>query len=402
MTDLQFLPSLAPPQGSFVLFGLLLLSGLAGGHLFARVMRLPRITGYIMIGIVLGPSGLDWLSGTVLEEMRIFVDIALGLVLFDLGRRIDIGWLRRDRWLLVTGVTESTATFFAIFLLLGYLGVEPAYAAMAAAIGVKTSPAVLMLVARDLKAQGQVTERALILVAINSALAFFLFTMFWSYLHLEYRAGWIMVGAQPIYVLAGSLAVGWVMAQVAVHSSVWLGKCHDSQFILIVALIVIGVALSAHLKLSALVALLAFGVLAKNLDRDHALLTIEFGQGAQLFFVIFFVFAGATLQLELFPQAAWIALGFVGVRFAAKLSVLLALAPLNGLRFAQAGLLGLALTPMSGAAVVMVQSTTAVYPEFGAKLAAIVLSAVAILEIIGPVATHVALKLAGEASPEAG
>ncbi|MBI2312351.1 MAG: cation:proton antiporter [Betaproteobacteria bacterium] len=400
MTDLQFLPSLTPPQGSFVLFGLLLLSGLAGGHLFARVMRLPRITGYIVVGIVLGPSGLEWLSRPALEEMRIFVDIALGLVLFDLGRRIDIGWLRKDRWLLATGVTESTATFFAIFLLLGYLGVEPAHAAMAAAIGVKASPAVLMLVARDLKAQGQVTERALILVAINSALAFFLFTMFWSYLHLEYRAGWLTVAAHPVYVLAGSLTAGWIMAQTAIHGGEWLGKRPDSQFILIVALIVIAVGLTIHFKLSALVTLLAFGILAKNLDRKHALLAVEFGQGAELFFVILFVFAGATLQLELFPEAAWIAVGFVAVRFAAKLLVLLMLAPLNGLRFAQAGLLGLALVPMSGTAVVMVQSTAAVYPEFGARLAAIVLSAVAILEIIGPVATHLALRLAGEASPD--
>lgn len=401
MSDFQFLPSLAPPQGSFVLFGLLLLSGLVGGHIVARMMRLPRITGYIVIGIALGPSGLDWLSGSTLEEMRIFVDIALGLVLFDLGRRIDIGWLRRDRWLLLTGVAESTATFFGIFVLLKYLGVEPAYAALAAAIGVKASPAVVMLVARDLKAQGQVTERALILVAINSALAFFLFTMFWSYLHLESHAGWLTVAAHPLYVLAGSLAAGWLAAQAAVWAGAWLGKREDSQFILIVALIVIAVGLSLHLKLSALVTLLAFGVLAKNLDRKHALLAVEFGRGAELFFVILFVFAGATLQLELFPGAAWIAAGFVAVRFAAKLLVVLAMAPLNGLRFAQAGLLGLALLPMSGTAVVMVQSTAAVYPEFGAKLAAIVLSAVAILEIIGPIATHLALRLAGEASPDA-
>jgi hypothetical protein len=71
-------------------------------------------------------------------------------------------------------------------------------------------------------------------------------------------------------------------------------------------------------------------------------------------------------------------------------------------RPASAGLLSLALLPMSGLAVVMVLDTQSLYPAFGGELAAVVLTAVAVLEILGPIATQFALKRAGEADPAAG
>jgi hypothetical protein len=93
---------------------------------------------------------------------------------------------------------------------------------------------------------------------------------------------------------------------------------------------------------------------------------------------------------------------FIVARFLGKGVAILAFGRLSGVRPASAGLLSLALLPMSGLAVVMVLDTQSLYPAFGGELAAVVLTAVAVLEILGPIATQFALKRAGEADPAAG
>lgn len=78
MTQLSFLPSFPFSTDPLLLFGLLLLAGLAGGELARRVLRLPRIVGYALIGLALGTSGVGALDAGLLKDAWIFVDIALG------------------------------------------------------------------------------------------------------------------------------------------------------------------------------------------------------------------------------------------------------------------------------------------------------------------------------------
>jgi hypothetical protein len=88
------------------------------------------------------------------------------------------------------------------------------------------------------------------------------------------------------------------------------------------------------------------------------------------------------------------------VRFLAKGLAILLFGRLSGIRPGGAGLLAVALVPLSGSAVVMVRDTTTLYPAFGKELSAVVLSAVVILELLGPLATQFALRRAGEAHPD--
>jgi Kef-type K+ transport system membrane component KefB len=155
-------------------------------------------------------------------------------------------------------------------------------------------------------------------------------------------------------------------------------------------------------KLSVLLALLAFGVFAKNLDRDHDLMAVEFGPGGQFFLVMLFVITGAGLRPSELAVAGVIGAAFVLARLAGKLAGLGLFAPLSGITQKKAMLLGIGMVPMSAIAVVMVQGASALYPEFGAKLSSVVLSAVVILELVGPLATQWALRRAGEAEPVTG
>ena len=400
MAQPTYLPQFPIAFDPLALFGVLLLAGLVGGELTRRVLGLPRIVGYVLIGLALGASGIGVIDDNLARGAKVFVDLGLGLLLFELGRRLDFNWLRRDRWLAATAFAECALSFGCIHFALVYFGIPPLHAAVAAAIGMSTSPAVLLLVARELRAEGQVTERALNLVAINSVAAFTVTTMLLSWIHHEYRAGWITVLSHPVYLLAGSLLLGFLVGWTALALARWLGKREELQLVMLLALIVLAVSAAVALKFSLLLTLLAFGVMVKNMDENHDLMPVDVMKVGQMFVVVLFVVTSATLQISELIAGGAIAGVYILARFVGKSVGIMSLAYLSGVRPGSGGLLAIALTPMSALAIVMVHNTANVVPEFGARLATIVLSAVLVLEVIGPLAVQYALRKAGEAGEE--
>jgi Kef-type K+ transport system membrane component KefB len=397
----DFLPQLPPVISHAALFGALVVLGLLAGEAVRRYAALPRITGYVVAGAILGPQALGLLTDNMLFDLRLLIDLSVGLIVFELGFRLDFKWLRANRWLLVAAIAESLFCFWAIFAALAFFGFRPVLAAMAAAIGTATSPAVVMLVVQELRAQGQITERLLLFTAVNSVFAFVLLTLLLPFLHLEHEAGWEQALLHPLYLLWGSILAGYIACLVMLRMAAWLGKSEERQFILLVGMVVVAVGAAHALKLSVSLTLITFGMLSRNLDRGYAVLPVHFGHGSQLFFVILFVLVGASLEFSAFSAAAAAMVGvYMVVRFLGKSVALLAFASLSGMRPGGAGLLAIALLPLSGSAVVMVRDTTSLYPAFGKELAAVVLSAVVILELIGPIATQFALRSAGEAHPD--
>lgn len=396
MSPFDFLPSFPSPPNPVLLFGLLLLAGLAGGEIAQRVLRLPRITGYVLAGLILGVSGLGLIDKELASQAQVFVNIGLGVILFELGRRLDFKWLVRDRWFAATALAESTLSFLFIYGALAYFGIRPLHATIAAAIGVATSPAVVMLIAQELRAEGQVVERALNLVAINSVAAFVLATTLLSWLHHEYRASWITMVLHPAYLLGGSLLVGYLASGAAILIARWIGKREERQLVMLLGMIVLAVGCAAALNLSVMLSLLAFGVASKNLDRNHELMQVDIGHIGQMFFVVLFVVTGAILNVNDLITGGGMALVYILARFIGKAIGVLSLTHFSGIRPGSGGLLCLALTPMSGLAIEMMHGTTSLYPEFGAALAPIILSAVLVLELIGPAAVQFAFRRAGE------
>jgi Kef-type K+ transport system membrane component KefB len=400
--SLGFLPQLPPDFGQPALFGALLLAGLLGGELVRRLLGLPRITGYVLAGVLLGPQVSGLLAPGALGEARVLIDLSLGLIVFELGHRLDVQWLRRNRWLFVAAIAESAFCFGAVLIALLAFGFQPLLAATAAAIGTATSPAVGLLVAHELRASGQVTERMLLFTAVNCVLAYVALTLLLPFLHLEHAMSWREAVLHPLYILGGSALVGSFGSLTLLWLAGWVGKREDRQFILLVALVVLAVGAARSLNLSVVVTLIILGMLARNFDYEHVLLPLRFGYGGQLFFVILFVLTGASVEFTALPGVAAAVAAFIVARFVGKGLAIVAFGRLSGVRPGSAGLLTLALLPMSGLAVVMVLDTQAMYPAFGGELAAVVLSAVAVLEILGPIATQFALKRAGEADPAAG
>jgi NhaP-type Na+/H+ or K+/H+ antiporter len=374
-----------------------LLAGLFSGELCRRLLKLPRITGYLLTGMALGPGVFDLLDEQMLEDASLVLDIALGLILYELGSRLDLRWLRRNPWLLLTSVAESAFSFALVVVALTWQSIAPLHAAVAAAIGIGSSPSVLLLVIRDERADGPLAEQAVNLTALNNIFAVVTVTMLLAYVHLEYRAGLHVMLLHPLYLLLGALALGYAASLVTLLLAAWLGKREELQFMLLVAVILLTVGAALALHVSVLLTLLALGVFARNRDRWGVLLPVEFGPTAQFFFVALLVLTGAHLDWLGLPVLGGAALAYVAARVLGKVLGIVLFAPLTGLRPRKAGLLGLTLTPMAAVAVMLVQVTSEVYPEFGVDLAAIVLSAVVTFALLGPVVVQWALRLAGEA-----
>ena len=397
--NLSFLPTL-PFQMSYpLLFGALLVAGMLGGET-ARLLRMPRIIGYIVVGFVIGPLVSAIHMRPLIEEARIFVDLALGLVLFDLGRRMDIRWMRRDWTLAATGILESLFAFLAVFATLLAFRFQPVHAGLAAAIAMTASPAVLLLVVHDTRAEGQVTERALNLVALNGLLASIITTIMLGSAHFEARMDLETAVLHPMYLFLGSLALGGVMAGIARFIARTVEKDREVHFSLIAGLVVAAVGLASLLKLPVILALLAFGMFARNDQRGYDLLNVNLAPVGRLLYIVLFVITGASLPLGVFTSGAVLALALVAARAAGKMAAVLAVAPVGGLRIQQAVGLGLAMLPMSSLPLLMLHDILRVYPQFGAELTAALLGAITVMEIVGPLAVQYGLRLAGDAVPQ--
>ena len=113
------------------------------GEALMRYLRLPRIVGYIGIGLLLGPGGLGLIPQLPAAEWRLVVDLALGILLFELGSKVNLRWLKANPWIASTSLLESVATFFVVFGLLLWFDTAGVTAAVVATIAIATSPAIV-------------------------------------------------------------------------------------------------------------------------------------------------------------------------------------------------------------------------------------------------------------------
>ena len=384
-------------MNSIALFGLILLLGLIGGEIARRIPFLPRISGYIAIGFLFGPGCFNMVNHSVLADVNIFVEISLSLILFDLGRHLDFAWLRHDRGLLLMSIAESFITFVLIFYVLSELiGLPHLQSALAATIAVATSPAVVMMVAHDLSAEGPVSRRTLILTSLNNLFALILFTLLMPLASSDSSSPFVLL-AHTLYRLVGSILFGLAMFFLLKMIAQFIRKQKDNQFVLFVGAVVLTIGLARALNLSAMLTLFTLGVAARNFDHSHRLMEIDFGWLARLFFIVLFVVTGVHLQL----QGLWFVFSgvmiFVFSRFFAKMLGTSLFAKSSRLTMKQAFALGLTLLPMSGVAIGMSTMLIDFNPDFGHRLLMIITAAVAIFDTIGPILTQFAFIKTGEA-----
>lgn len=394
---MDFLPQWPLAFNTQTAFGMLLFAGVIGGYLAHRISWLPSITGFMAVGLLIGPSGFDLLTEDALELTRPIINISLGLILYRLGLTLDLRNIANSPGVLVISLFESAVTFTACFFLLRYFQLSHLVAGLTAAIVISSSPAILLHVAHELNAAGPITERAKELVALNNVLSFFAFSAFLPMGHLSMEADWDTVIFQPIYQLIGSIGVGIVIAAILVFVARRTRDASQYRLALIIGAITLGIGVARILNLSALFVPLVIGVVVKTLEKDELLSDVTFGEVFELFFIVLFVYAGAHIDVGALGELGWIAVALVIVRIVAKLVTVFGLSWLYRLPVRQSAASGLLLIPMAGLAIGLTQTAHRLFAIEADQLSAIILAAVAILETIGPPIAAAAFRLAGEA-----
>lgn len=395
--EFNFLPAWPIVLGQFGWFALLLLLAAVMGEVASRVLRLTKVVGYLVAGIALGPYGFAAFHAGTLAPMRGIVDIALGLVLFELGHRLDLGWLRRNPWLLVCSLLEAGLAFAAAFGVLVWLGVGTRFAAAAAAIGMATSPAVAVRIAAELRAQGQVTERMLTLAALNNIYAVVTLTALLAWQRPEAHSD-VAALFYPLYLVCASFLLAVAGALAARYLLDVAGRSEEVGFLMIAGIIILLITLARATNVSMLLCLLTFGTLAKHLDPRLRAIPRPFGAAGSLFIVLLFAITGASLDFAALPAMILLILPYIGARLLGKWAGVLITALPSGIGLRKAALLGAALCPASVLTVALIQEA-AIAPGLGKEFGALVVGAIALLELGGPVIAHFALIAAREANP---
>ncbi|CAG2132842.1 hypothetical protein LMG31506_01100 [Cupriavidus yeoncheonensis] len=391
----QLFPSLPLAPGGLFWVGLALVGAGLAGELSRRWLRCPRIVGYAAAGLCAGMLGRSIVDDNMIAQTRILIDMALALALFELGHRLSLTWLRANRWLLLTSAFESLLTWGLVAAVLQWIGASPGIAILAGGIAVSTSPTIVLQLKNELRAEGQVTERLMAMAALNSIYAAVIVQVATGWLHSEYgNLGAALL--HPLYLLVGSCLLAWLVGKVG-HAIYGRMSVDDHySFLVLVGLVLFTLALTRVLKLSMPITLLLAGVVFKHEDSQPHVWPTHFGSAGSLLIIVMVVSLGLPLTAHDWVVGGVYAVVLVLLRHAAKLAGVVSLGSFSGLSLRQCVALGLALAPMSGLAYLLMNEVARLYPNTGEPLAAIILCALAIEQLLGPVIAAWALRFAGE------
>lgn len=389
-----------PPQPDLLFWlALTLVAGaLLGGAVF-RLLGLPRIVGYSAAGMVVAGLGRGLGDGQLHGTDRLIVDLALALLLFELGSRVSLRWLRVNPALLLTSAAESLLTFGAIFAVLRWVGLEANLAMAGAALFGVSAGAVIGRVATEFKTAGQVTERAIVLSALNTLYAVLLLKLVVGWLHVDQRSDWIEGVAQPVYTFGGSVlvaallaaTVGWVVRRFDLKE--------ENSVLLLLGLVLLALTAARLLALSTLLVPLLAGVMLRNASERPCIWPRHFGTAGGVLVLMLFVIVGAAWSVETLAAGLVVALLLLGVRVLAKSLVLVGLARVSGIEARQGFALALSLTPVSATSLVLLAELQATHPTIAAPLMPVMLSMLAVMALLGPVLVQGGLRIAGEHRP---
>lgn len=375
----------------------LLLAWAVGDTLYTR-WQIPRVSSYVAVGMLVGTVNLPDLTPDI-AGLPFVANVALSLVLFELGYRINLRWFRANPWVLLAGVAESLLIFAAVYWATGLLDDIRLHVRLAvAALAMASSPAGILRVVHELRSAGQVTERVMHLTAINCLLSVLALKLVMGSRTLRVSGDWMQAAFGSVHVLATSVAVGMLLGFLVPKLLKGRASGASDGATLVFALsVLLLVTAASGLKLSPLLAALTFGIVARE-RRVHLTQTQRnFGSAGDLLSVFLFVYVASLLEWKDVFASFQLGLWLVGVRAAVFVVVNLATAQVSGITLKKGLMTGLALSPMSAFVVLMVGQSGVVGFDLAEQTLSTIAGMVLMLELLGPVVTQRALMAAREA-----
>ena len=401
-----------------------LLAGLMLSRL-AKLVHLPAVTAYLIAGILIGPYclgafGVDGLGFTSIDNVKqyeLLCDIALGFIAFSIGNEFRLSSLKKiGKQATVIGIVQAVvatllvdAVLIVVHLILGDKFPLPV-AIVLGAVASATAPAATLMVVKQYKAKGPLTDILLPVVALDDAVGLVLFAISFG-VAKALEAGkldLISVALEPILDVILSLALGALMGFLFTQAEK-LFHSRSKRMAMSVSFVLLTVALSkisfeiggVHFGFSPLLVCMMLGTIFCNICDFSEELMDRIDRWVAPIFILFFVLSGAELELGVFEDITIVAIGllYIVARSAGKYLGAYASAKATKCSPTIVKYLGITLLPQAGVALGMALKAKDAIAG-GTLISNITLFAVLIYEIVGPMLTKICLLRAGEIQPE--
>ncbi len=391
----------------------------------AKLVKLPAVTAYLVAGILIGPyflgalgiKGLGFISMENIKSFSILSDVALGFIAFSIGNEFRLAQLKKTgKQATVIGIIQAVAaTLLVDAALIGLHFIIPdklplTSAIVLGAVASATAPAATLMVVRQYKSKGPLTDILLPIVALDDAVGLVLCAVSFGVAKalLSGHIDILSVIIELILEVALSLALGYIMGVLFTFFERFFYS-RSKRLAMSVTFVMLTVALSmlqfnvfgVHIAFSSLLTCMMLGTVFCNMCDFSEELMDRVDRWTAPLFVLFFVISGAELELATFKDIVVVGIGLVyiltrslGKYFGACLSAKAVGCDKNIVKY-----LGMTLLPQAGVALGMAIKAEELGPE-GLIVANITLFSVLVYELVGPFLTKVALSKAGEIKPE--
>ncbi len=391
----------------------------------AKKVKLPAVTAYLVAGILIGPyclgafgvEGLGFVSMDNIKTYRLLSDTALGFIAFSIGNEFRVSQLKKiGKQATVIGIIQAVFTTIIVdaaliglhFLIPDKLPLPSAI--VLGAIASATAPAATLMVVKQYKAKGPLTDILLPIVALDDAVGLVLFAVSFGVAKalISGEVSLLSVILEPVLEVVLSLILGAVMGFFFNYCEKFFHS-RSKRLSMSVTFVFLTVALSMlqfevggiHISFSSLLVCMMLGTVFCNVCDFSAELMDRVDRWTSPLFILFFVISGSELELSVFTEAVIVIIGAVyiifrcfGKYFGAYFSSKAVKCDSNIVKY-----LGITLFPQAGVALGMALKSEALGSQ-GALIANITLFSVLIYELIGPFLTKVSLTKAGEITPE--
>jgi Kef-type K+ transport system membrane component KefB len=386
--------------------GALLLCGLFAGKV-AKGVGLPRLTGYLLVGVVVGPYALGFIPGAGVKGLELVKGLAVSLIALVAGTELHLGLIRRVGGkvaLLCAGVCGVTflvsfGATFALKPLLPFLAAMTlmqslAVSALIATVVVSFSPTVTIAIVQETEARGTFTEFLMALVIIGDLFVMVAFALAAGLTRASFGGGLDVSGllGDVGWELFGSVAVGAVLG---IAMLLYMRLVNRELPLFLVALCFASAEGGARMHLSPLLVALAAGALIANLDERESHRIHSAIQRAGLpVFALFFAAAGAGLKLDALVVVGPAALLLVVLRALAIWFSCRRFSPTDDPRLRQ--YLWMGLISQAGVTFGLAALISRTFPDFGPQVEVLIVAMITAHELVGPVLTRRALAGSGE------
>ena len=394
---------------------------------FVKPLKLPAVTGYLIAGILIGPyclgklgvPGLGFPTTADVKALSLFNDVALGFIAFAIGNEFRLSQLRETgKQATVIGIFQAlTATLMVDLMLIGLhffiLGdsISIADAIVLGAIATATAPAATLMVVRQYKAKGELTDLLLPIVALDDAVGLIVFAVSFGIAKAINCGNYDMVSilVEPLLEIVFSVLLGFVMGGVFSAAEKYF-KSNSKRLSLSIAFVILTVALSmmefevggVKIGFSSLLVCMMLGTVFCNVCDFSADMMDKTDKWTSPLYILFFVLSGAELELDVFSNLSVIVVGLVYI-FARAFGNWMGASISSKCMKCSPSVqkwLGITLLPQAGVALGMSVTVAQTLGADGELIRNIVLFGVLIYELIGPAMTRIALIHSGDIQPK--